>query len=126
MAIMETVAHRIGGVLDRATTNTIYGETRIVNGVEMIPVASVKGGFGMGGGSGAAGHGEDAGAEGEGGGGCGGLKVTPVALVTVRDGEPHVVPVIDRNQIVRTAGFIAGIAVFFIGLILSRLVKPRR
>ena len=75
MPIAETLADRVTGVFDRGRVDTVFGDVRTIDGVEVIPVARAGGGFGVGGGGGKAGAQSDDLAEGEGGGAGGGLSV---------------------------------------------------
>ena len=50
MTALETVSERLRAVFDQGRVQTIFGETRVVDGAEVIPVGRVSGGFGFGGG----------------------------------------------------------------------------
>jgi uncharacterized spore protein YtfJ len=68
-----------------ARTETIVGHEIQVGGFTLIPISRVSMGLGAGGGAaGASGKGE---VKGESGGGGGGIRVDPVAVVVVREGE---------------------------------------
>ncbi|MBR4546013.1 MAG: sporulation protein YtfJ [Oscillibacter sp.] len=75
-------------VREMADVNTIVGKPITTpDGVTLIPVSRVSFGFGSGGGS----YGKTS--DGFAGGGTAGVKIDPVAFLTVRDGITRVLPV---------------------------------
>lgn len=73
---IETIIAQLG---DLANSKTVVGEPIVSNGKTIIPLLSVRMGFGTGGGEGNApqqgvGHGE---------GGAGGLSISPTALLII-------------------------------------------
>ena len=69
-------------------TETVFGEAMQVGNVSLIPVISISFGAGTG-----AGNGKDAkGSDGSGGGGGAGGKITPTAVIVVRNEEVSVLP----------------------------------
>jgi sporulation protein YtfJ len=75
-------------VREMADVNTIVGQPITTpDGVTLIPVSRVSFGFGSGGGS----YGKTS--EGFAGGGAAGVKIDPVAFLTIRDGIARVLPV---------------------------------
>ncbi|MBR3570030.1 MAG: sporulation protein YtfJ [Oscillibacter sp.] len=75
-------------VREMADVNTIVGQPITTpDGVTLIPVSRVSFGFGSGGGS----YGKTS--EGFAGGGAAGVKIDPVAFLTIRDGITRVLPV---------------------------------
>ena len=49
-----------------------------------------------------------------------------MAVTRIRDGVEEVMPVLDKNQVIKYVGIVAGIAVFWIGLAIARLARPRK
>ena len=94
--VLDLLAGRLGA---KASASAVFGEPVVRAGVTVIPVATVRWGFGGGSGSGSkAGEGVDTG---EGSGGGGGVMASPVGFIEVRDGSavfhrvpPPVVPLI--------------------------------
>ena len=82
--ILESMYDRLDNFMK---TETVVGEPIIVDDVKIIPIISAS--FGLGGG-----FGEDdkEGASGGGGGGVGG-KITPDAMLVVKDGNVEMIPV---------------------------------
>ena len=75
-------------VREMADVNTIVGKPITTpDGVTLIPVSRVSFGFGSGGGS----YGKTS--DGFAGGGAAGVKIDPVAFLTIRDGVTRVLPV---------------------------------
>ncbi|MFI9505724.1 spore germination protein GerW family protein [Nocardia sp. NPDC052566] len=103
---------------DAFTSRRVYGEPHQVDGVTVIPAASL--GFG-GGGGGGEGTGADGGGGGEGVGFGGGAR--PVGAYVVRDGQLTWHPAVDVTIVIETAGrvLIAGIIAFAV----LRLRKQR-
>jgi len=75
-------------------TETVFGEAMQVGNVSLIPVISISFGAGTG-----AGHGRDAkSSDGSGGGGAGG-KITPTAVIVVRNEAVSVLPLSNRGYV---------------------------
>ena len=75
-------------VREMADVNTIVGKPITTpDGVTLIPISRVSFGFGSGGGS----YGKTS--DGFAGGGAAGVKIDPVAFLTIRDGMTRVLPV---------------------------------
>lgn len=85
----------INAALDRfhhiAKTETVFGEPLEVGGVMLVPVSKVSIGFAAGGGEGK----DDKRDSGSGTGG--GVNVTPVALISISNGEVNVHPLGDSD-----------------------------
>ena len=76
-------------VHEMADANTIVGEPiHTPDGVTLIPVSRVSFGFGSGGGS----YGKNS-KDGFAGGGAAGVRIDPVAFLTIRDGVTRILPV---------------------------------
>jgi uncharacterized spore protein YtfJ len=99
-SVVTSMLDRIKGT---AHVEVVYGESRTVGDKTIIPVAVVAYGFGGGAGGGLAPsqNGERA-ASGGGGGGGGGVRVQPVAVLEVTDGDTRLVPVLDWTRILTT------------------------
>jgi len=104
---------------------TVFGEPYQVNGRTLIPVASVRYGFGMGGGQGAreaaegaAQPGAAAGRQpvqsGSGGGGGGGAVVKPLAVIEVAGEAVRVRPIVDVTRLATLGMLLAAWNVFWI------------
>ena len=88
------LADLMGSTLDKvramADTNTIVGQPIATpDGVTLIPISRVNFGFGSGGGD----YGKSMKGENFGGGGGAGVKIDPVAFLTIKDGVTRVLPV---------------------------------
>ncbi len=106
-----------------ASVDTVFGETREMQGKAVIPVASVQYAFGAGGGEGtnpSQGEGQP-GAAGSGGGGGGKVQAHPVAILEVTPEDTRVLPVMDYTRL--ASRFIAGL---FIWWILRSLLRRSR
>lgn len=104
---LKDILGRIGKDVD---ANTVFGETRVLEGRAIIPVASVS----YGGGGGAGRGGEEAFGEGEGEGlGLGfGLTAKPLGVIEITADEVRWVPVVDVAKVVMVCvigGVLAGV-----------------
>ncbi len=80
-------------------TETVVGEPIQVGSITMVPIISVM--FGVGGGEGS---GKDnKGNDGSGGGGGAGCKITPNAILVIKNDELSVVPLTSRGSLERIA-----------------------
>ena len=84
---------------DQITATRVYGPTRQVDGLTVIPVTAVTGGIGGGGGQ------TENGQTGEGAGF--GLSGRPVGAYTIKNGHLRWRPAIDPNRVVVMAGLVA-------------------
>ena len=87
----------------------VYGEPVSVAGKTVLPVATVR--YGFGGGSGSTAE------ERRGGGGGGGLVAKPLGVVEVTESQTRFIPIGSRWAVV---------AAFGLGLVLGWLVIPER
>ena len=78
---METMAEKLGMV---ARASTVFSEPVEREGITVIPVAKVRWGFGGG-----VGHKKDE----NGAGGGGGVQVTPVGFIEVKNGQAEFRPI---------------------------------
>ena len=85
--LMQATIEKIHQLVD---TNAIVGQPITTpDGVTLIPISRVNFGFGSGGGD----YGKSMKGENFGGGGGGGVKIDPVAFLTIKDGVTRVLPV---------------------------------
>ena len=80
-------------------TETVVGEAIVVGKVHIIPIISVS----VGAGSGSGGGTDENGNRGDGAGGGGGGKVTPTAVIIVKDDDVSVVPLTGRGSLEKIA-----------------------
>ena len=97
---------------DTITVKRIFGEPYTRDGVTVIPVAAVSGGFGAGAGT------DEHGRDGEGGGF--GLSGRPVGALVVKNGDVTWRPFVDPARIVTAAAVVA------VAYLLTRRRRPRR
>ncbi len=104
-------------MLDRmkgtARVEAAFGESRVVNGRTIVPVARVAYVFGGGGGAGTMGHlppgEEETAGGGSGSGGGGAVRVQPVAVLEISEDEARVIPVLDWTRIVTASITVLGV-----------------
>lgn len=99
------------------SVKNVFGEPIVMEGKTVIPVASVRYGFGAGGGGSSA-------QEHSGGGGGGGLRAEPVGVLEITASGTRFIYFIDPKRLALTVG-----AGFLLGMIFSRMrrrrLKPR-
>ena len=89
-SLSEMMQESIAKVHEMVDTNTIVGQPiQTPDGVTLIPISRVNFGFGSGGGD----YGKSMKGENFGGGGGAGVKIDPVAFLTIKDGVTRVLPV---------------------------------
>lgn len=107
--LFNTIGERIRAT---ARVETVYGETRVVEGRTVIPVAEMRYAFGAG-----AGQGPKLDTEGEapgGGGGGGGVSVSPVGFLVLTDEGERFVPVnppLRKLVMAAVCGFLLGFSI---------------
>ncbi len=99
--VQERVRSIVGGVVDVMTVRRVFGEPIEREGVSIVPVAHVRGAFGVG-----TGGGEDA----QGVGGGGGVSASPAGVYVIRGGDVHWEPATDANRTVMLGCTVAVIA----------------
>ena len=105
-----------------ARAETVYGETRTVEGRSIIPVARVSYGFGAGSGRAPTNADEEAettprhGGQAGGGGGGGGVSVSPVGFLVVTPEGERFVPIALPRRKLAVAGFLG----FALGYVLCK------
>jgi uncharacterized spore protein YtfJ len=113
----------VGGMADGSTVKRVFGNPIEKNGVLVIPVASIGGGFGGGEGPAPAGdgsgEGSTEGAAGKQWGGGGMWSAKPTGVYVLRDGEVTWVPAVDQNRAI-LLGMLTGIVSL---LILRSIVR---
>jgi uncharacterized spore protein YtfJ len=116
---VSEVFDRLGAVEDMLTVRKVFGEAYELNGVTIIPVASVQGGGGAGGG-----EGTGPGTEGSGSGsGLGfGVRIRAVGIYEVRDGVVTWRPAVDVMRVI-LGGQLLGLVAL---LIFGRWLRRRR
>jgi len=102
----------LAGVQDAMTARRVFGEPVLVDGVTVIPVASIRGGGGGGG------------RLAEGGAGFA-LNARPTGVFVVRDGDARWRPAIDVNRVI-LGGQLVAIAALLTGSALVRAWLSRR
>ena len=116
---LSSVLDKLGAVKDSMTVSRVFGESYQVDGVTIVPVATVRGGGGGGGGEGTPPGGEGTGT----GAGLGfGVVVRPLGVYIVKDGEVRWQPAIDMLRVVVGGQLLALAAI----LALRRRRKRRR
>ncbi|WP_218076153.1 GerW family sporulation protein [Desulfuribacillus stibiiarsenatis] len=100
--IMDSVLERLEKFLQ---TKTVIGEAIQIGNVTLIPVLSVS--FGLGGGGG---EGEHKGSDNGSGAGAGaGARISPKALVVVKDDEVSILPISERGSLEKIVSMVPDI-----------------
>lgn len=116
---LSSTLSKLDAVKDTMTVQRVFGEAYQADGVTVIPVASIRGGGGGGGGEGNAADAKNTGS----GAGMGyGVKVRPIGVYVVRDGNVTWTPSIDVLRIV-IGGQLLGLAAI---LVAGRVLMRRR
>jgi uncharacterized spore protein YtfJ len=102
------------GTYDAVTVRRVYGDPIERDGVTLIPVAAVRGGFGYGGGHDDGGN--------EGGGGGSGVSARPVGMYRIEGGKLSWQPALDVTRIAMAGQVVAVVAL----LVLRSVLKSRR
>lgn len=116
--LMKSISENVRG---SASVSTVFGEARTVGSKTVIPIASVRLGFGAG--SCECKSGEEEGAPSAGGGGGGGAIARPVAVLEVTEQETRVIPVVDVTRIALASLCAAGCITWLITRMLGRRKK---
>jgi len=112
-ASRENVVERLAEHLGGADARAIYGSPIERHGTTVIPVAKVR--YGFGGGSG---HKPSNGAEGTGGGG--GVNISPVGFIEMRDGVAKFRRIRTSSPALTALGF--GVAAWLVSRAVKRLI----
>jgi len=116
---IEQLLKQIEAAPASAHVRSVFGEAMRVGDRTVIPVARVRGAFGMGFGEGK----EEEGAEkesGQGGGGGGWFSARPVAVVEMTADRVRVLPVVDLTRIVLMSILIGGWSIFWCARAMGR------
>jgi uncharacterized spore protein YtfJ len=114
MSSAVEILHSIGERLQTGgTVKNVFGEPVTIDGKTIIPVASVKYGFGAGGGGSTA--------QDRAGGGGGGVRMTPVGVLEVTATETRFIYFFDPGRLALTVG-----AGFILGMMFSRMRRKRK
>ena len=105
----------MGQVNDALQARRIFGDPYQKNGLTIIPVATVRGGWGGGGGQTAGDQ------EGQGWGGGGGVTARPVGAFVVKGDEVTWQPTVDVNRIVLVGQLVAIAAIVTVGMTIRAL-----
>lgn len=107
---LEDLQKRFADMQNKAGVKAVFGDAIELDGRKVIPVASVRYGFGMGGGTGP--KKEEGDAPGGGGGG-GGVRIDPIAFAEIVDGKIKIVPIINVGRLVVIAALVAAWGIFW-------------
>ena len=102
-------------VSDAMHARRVFGEPYLQNGVTIIPVASVRGGWGGGGG-----RGEN---QETGWGGGGGLTARPVGAFVIKGDEVSWRPALDVDRMILVGQIVGAIALLTLGATLRALIR---
>jgi uncharacterized spore protein YtfJ len=117
----SSVLDKLGAVKDTMTARQVFGDAYQVDGVTLIPVASVRGGGGGGGGEGnSPGDTTTAAGTGSGAGMGFGVVVRPLGVYAVRDGQVSWQPAIDVMRVILGGQILALVAILSLRRILMR------
>lgn len=84
-------------LVNQAGVKTVYGDPISAEGRTIVPVASVRCGFGGG-------SGKKSGEQREGGGGGGGFVAKPVGYIEISAGGARYAPIVDIQMVMMAAG----------------------
>jgi uncharacterized spore protein YtfJ len=107
----------MGQVNDALQARRIFGDPYQKNGLTIIPVATVRGGWGGGAGQSASPQ------EGQGWGGGGGVTARPVGAFVVKGDEVTWQPTVDVNRIVLVGQLVAIAAIVTVGMTIRALSR---
>ena len=100
MSEFEKVADEIVSKITRTSVESIFGESREIDGQTIIPVGKIAYGWGGGSGKGTSpGHNGDDAGEGEGSGLGMGVKVKPMGYITITRQNVSYRPIIDLSPL---------------------------
>jgi uncharacterized spore protein YtfJ len=106
----------VGGLQDASTVKRVFGDPIERDGALVVPVASIRGGFGGGQGP-AAGPQADAAGEAVSWGGGGAWSASPVGIYVLKDGQATWYPAVDANRTI-----LLGILTGIVGLLVVRSI----
>ena len=89
--IVSEILKQLGADLKNfASSDVVFGEPVELEGTKIVPMSKLSVGYGGGGGEGEGKDSKSGSGEGYGGGAGGGVKMEPVAVIVVKDGEVSV------------------------------------
>jgi uncharacterized spore protein YtfJ len=94
-------------IIEHAGAKTVYGEPVSVNGKTVLPVATIR--YGFGGSSGGKGNSWE-----HGGGGGGGLMAKPLGVVEVTQSQTRFIPILSSRSLLLAVGVGFGLG-FLVG-----------
>ena len=107
------VVERLDAARDAVTVRRVYGDPYQVEGITIIPAASVMGGGGGG-----------ADTQGNGGGGFG-VRARPAGAWIIKDGDAQWRPAVDVTRIVLMGQIVAIVALLTLRSIVKSIAKSR-
>jgi uncharacterized spore protein YtfJ len=108
----SSVLNRLGAVKDAMSVSRAFGDSYRVDGITIIPVATVRGGGGGGSGTGTGKEGTPGERETGSGTGLGfGAVVRPIGVVVVKDGKVRWQPTIDVMRVILGAQLLGLVAI---------------
>ena len=113
---VQQLVDSIKGTRDAISVRRVFGDAYELDGVTIIPVASVAGGGGGGAGQG---EGPDD-SQGSGMGTGFGIHARPVGVYEIRDGNVEWKPTIDASRLARNGQILGGIFLVGLELVLRR------
>lgn len=113
----SSALEKLGAIKEAMTVSRAFGESYQVDGLTIIPVATVRGGGGGGTGSGTD---KNSGEKGTGSGLGFGAAVRPIGVVVVKDGKVTWQPTIDVMRIILGAQLLGLAAIFAVRRIIER------
>jgi uncharacterized spore protein YtfJ len=123
---MPSAFAKLGAIKDVMAVRRVFGEAYKLDGVDVIPVASIRGGGGAGGGS-TESNDPMSGPAGTGAGMGFGVDARPVGIVVVKNGEATWQPTIDVTKIVLNGQQVALSAIVaFFALVVFRRLRHRK
>ncbi len=130
---LDDLQKRFADMQGKTGWKTVFGDVIEVDGHRLIPVASVRYGFGIAGGQGPTPTGPKRGAGPKasdaapgGGGGGGGMRVDPVALIDLSNGRVRVEPIINVTRLAIVALVVAAWSIFWMARAANeRTAAPR-
>lgn len=116
---IEQLLKQIEATPASAHVRSVFGEPVRVGDRTVIPVARMRGAFGMGFGEGKQEEGDET-ESGKGGGGGGLFSARPVAVVEVTDERVRVLPIVDLTRIVLASILVGGWSIFWCSRAMGR------
>ena len=113
----SSALEKLGAIKEAMTVSRAFGESYQVDGITIIPVATVRGGGGGGTGTGTD---KNSGEKGTGSGLGFGAAVRPIGVVVVKDGKVTWQPTIDVMRIILGAQLLGLAGIFAVRKIIER------